>query len=228
MSTNSDDAAGTYATQNAPYLQYLRAIEHDWQEAEVLARHLETAAGCLPTISDEFTLEGDSTPIAQIHDISVSADDQGHTSNKATLTASLGRHLIRPPPVAVRKFLHKLQTCESDVHTRILVLHRQWGCTVRDRAADTLLFCHLLGMELDLRPSDVSILACLMDVDKRIVSPRRHPQRAGYVSFGSMEDLQSNSVAAWLGVRDFRGGSANLGTDVKPTTRSIVANGSQW
>jgi hypothetical protein len=228
MSTNSDDAAGTYATQNAPYLQYLRAIEHDWQEAEVFARHLESAAGCLPTISDECILEGDSTPIAQIHDISVSVDDQGNTSSTATLTANLGRHLIRPPPVAVGRFLRKLQTCESNVHTRILVLHRQWGCTVQDRAADTLLFCHLLGMELDLRPSDVSILACLMDLDNKTASPRRHPQRAGYVSFGSMEDFQSNSVAAWLGVRDFRGGSANLGADLDITTRSIVANGAQW
>jgi hypothetical protein len=67
-----------------------------------------------------------------------------------------------------------------------------------------------------------------MDVDKRIVSPRRHTQRAGYVSFGSLEDLQSNSVAAWLGVRDFRGGSANLGAGLKSATRSIVANGAQW
>jgi hypothetical protein len=228
MSTSSDDAAGTYATHNAPYLQYLRASERDWQEAEVLARHLEIAAGCLPTISEEFTLEGSSQPIAQIHDISVSADDQGNATNKATLTADLGRHLIRPPPGAVGHFLRKLQTCESNVHTRILVLHRQWGCTGQDRAADTLLFCHLLGMELDLRPSDVSILASLMDLEINAMSPRRHPQRAGYVSFGSMEDFQSNSVAAWLGVRDFRGGSANLGADLDITTRSIVANGAQW
>jgi hypothetical protein len=103
MSTNSDDAAGTYATQNAPYLQYLRAIEHDWQEAEVLARHLETAAGCLPTISDEFTLEGDSTPIAQIHDISVSVDDQGRSHSQPgqapdTTSSSSGKKISSQAP----------------------------------------------------------------------------------------------------------------------------------
>jgi hypothetical protein len=210
MSVISNDAAASYATQDAPYLQYLRAIEQDWQEAEVLARHLETAAECLPVISHELTLEGYSTSIAQILDISVASDDQGSSSNTAALTADLGRHLVRPPPGAVGHFLPKLRTCKPDVHTRVVVLYRQWG-TDLDKAADTLLFCHVLGMELDLRPSDVSTLARIEGLRERTVSLRRHPQSAAYVSLGSMEDEHSSSVAAWLGVRDFQGVRANLG-----------------
>jgi hypothetical protein len=218
MSTNSDDAAGNYATQDAPYLQYLRAIEHDWQEAEVLARHLETAAECLPARSHELNLEGYSTSIAQIIDISVSSDDQGNSSNTATLTADLGRHLVRPPPGAVGRFLRKLRSCKPDVHTRVVVLYRPWGTDI-DKAADTLLFCHVLGMELDLRPSDVSTLARLEGLRERAVSLRRHPQCAAFISLGSMEDDHNSSVAAWLGVRSFQGVQVNLGACMESLVR---------
>jgi hypothetical protein len=219
MSTNGNDAAESYATQNAPYLQYLRAIEHDWQEAELLARHLETAAKCLPAISDHLTLEGYSTSIAQILDISVSSDDQGNSSNKAALTADLGRHLVRRPhPGVVGHFLRKLRSCESDVHTRVVVLNRPWG-TDEENAADTLLFCHILGMELDLRPSDVSTLARIEGLSEGVVSLRRHPQCAAFVSLGNMDDDHSNSMAAWLGVRDLKGVKANVGACMKLVLR---------
>jgi hypothetical protein len=177
----------------------------------VLSRHLELAATCIPTISDKCVLEGETTTIAHILDISVSNDGQGNTTCGATVTSDLGRHLVRPPPREVARFLRDLQSCGSSVDTRIVVLHRQWGCTNNDKAADTLLFCHILGMELDLRPSEVSILARIVDLENEVVSLRRRPQRAGFVSLGSMDDLHSNSVAAWLGTRDFNGISANLG-----------------
>lgn len=228
MSTNRTDAAEAYSTLNAPYLQYLKAIERGWQEAEVLARHLEKAAGFLPTITDESILEGESTPIAQIIDISVSPDGERNTRNTAKVTANLGRHLIRPVPGEVGTFFQKLRSSKPDVQTRIVVLHRQWGCTDKDQAADTLLFCHILGMELDLRPSDVTVLARILDLKDEVVSPRRHPQLSGYVSFGSMDDCQSNSVAAWLGILDFNGGLANLGKAFDLRTRWIIADLLQW
>ena len=212
MGTSHGDAARLYATQDAPYLRYLNFIKKDWQEAEVLSEHLESAAKRIPTISDECILEGEVTIIAQIIDIAVSPDDQESTSNKAVVTSNLGRHLVRPPPGEVERFLLDLRSCESNVNTRIVVLHRQWGCTDNDRAADTLLFCHILGMELDLRPSDVSILARIVDLENEVASHRQRPQRVGFVSLGSMDDLHSNSVATSLGVRKFRGSSANLGT----------------
>jgi hypothetical protein len=215
MSTNDNDAAESYATQDAPYLQYLRAIEHDWQEAELLARHLEAATECLPAISDQLTLEGYSNSIAQILDMSVSSDNEGNFSNTAALTADLGRHLVRRPhPGAVRHFLRKLRSCEPGVHTRVVVLHRPWG-TDQEKAADTLLFCHILGMKLDLRPSDVSTLARIEGLGEGSVSLRRHPQCAAFVSLGSMNDDHSSSVAAWLGVRDFQDVQANLGACMK-------------
>jgi hypothetical protein len=211
MGTNHDNAAETYATHNATYLRYLSSIRKDWAEAEVLSRHLESAATCIPKLSDECVLEGETTTIAQVLDMSVFTDGQGNTTNEATVTSTLGRHLVRPPPREVARFLRDLQSCKPHVGTRIVVLHRQWGCTNNDKAADTLLFCHILGMELDLRPSEVNILARIVDLENEVVSLRRRPQRAGFVSLGSMDDLHSNSVAAWLGVRDFQGVPANLG-----------------
>jgi hypothetical protein len=224
MGTTCHDAAKTYATHSAPYLQYLNSIQKDWQEAEVLSRHLTLAATLIPVISDECVLQGETTTIAQIFDISVSTDDQGNATNKRKTTSTLGRHLVRPPPGKVSEFLQHLRVCEPNVGTRILVLHRQWGCTVNDKAADTLLFCHILGMELDLRPSDVSILARIFDLDNKVRPHPRHPQRAGYVSLGSLNDNHCNSVAASLGVRDFQGNSANLGTALNIEIRSITAD----
>ena len=212
MGTNYDNAAETYASHDGLYLRYLNSIKKDWQEAEVLSRHLELAATCIPAIPDECVLEGERTTIAHILDISRSPDGQGNTTNKATVTSILGRHLVRPPPREVARFLQDLQSCGPNVDTRIVVLHRQWGCTNEDKAADTLLFCHILGAELDLRPSEVSVLARIVDLENEVVSLRRRPQRAGFVSLGSMDDLHSNSVAAWLGIRDFNGVSANVGT----------------
>jgi len=216
MSTDYQNAAQTYATPNAPYLQYLNSIQKDWQEAEVLLRHLTLATTLIPTVSDEYFLRGGLLPIAQIFDISVLTDDQGNATNKAILTSTLRKRLARPPPDDVEQFLRHLRSCELNVSTRVVVLHRQWAPTLDDKgaakAADTLLFCHILGMELDLRPSDVSVLARIVDLEHNVESIRRHPQRAGYVSLGSLHQSECNSVAASLGVRRFQGGSANLGT----------------
>jgi hypothetical protein len=228
MSTKSNSAAQLYATAKAPYLQYLQAIENEWQEAKVLARHLETATQCIPTITDECILEGESTPIAHLFDISSSSDAEGNTRNTATVTGKLGRHLVRPVPSTVEHFCQQLRSCKPDVHTRIVILHRQWGCPDQDRAGDTLLFCHILGMELDLRPSDVSILARIDDFKEEVGSPRRHPQLPGFVSLGSMEDCQSNSIATLLGVRAFHSGSANLGTGLSASNEQTIADRMQW
>lgn len=224
MGTTCHDAAKSYATHCAPYLKYLNSIQQDWQEAEVLSRHLTLAATLIPTVSDECVLQGEGTTIAQILDISVSTDDQGNATYKAIPTSTLCRHLVRPPPGEVEQFLQHLRSCGPDIDTRIVILHRQWGCTENDKAADTLLFCHILGMELDLRPSDVSILARIVGLENGIQPHPRHPQRAGYVSLGSLDDNHSNSVAASLGVRDFQGGSANLGTAFNATICFITAN----
>lgn len=221
MGTNChDDAAKTYATHSAPYLQYLDSIRENWQEAEVLARHLTLATTLMPIVSDDYFLHGGLLPIAQIFDISISTDDKDNVTKKAILTSTLRKRLARPPPDDVEQFLRHLRSCQSNVNTRVVVLHRQWSYSLDDngaaKAADTLLFCHILGMELDLRPSDVSVLARIVDFENKVESFRRHPQRAGYVSLGSLHQFDCNSVAASLGVRHFQGGSANLGTASEP------------
>jgi hypothetical protein len=219
LGTDYQNAAQTYATSEAPYLQYLNSIGRDWQEAEVLSRHLTLATTLIPTVSDEYFLHGGILPIAQILDISVSTDDQDNVTKKAIVTSTLRKRLARPPPGDVEQFLRHLRSCEPNVDTRVVVLHREWGYTLDDngaaKAADTLLFCHILGIELDLRPSDVSVLARIVDFENEVESFRRHPQRAGYVSLGSLHKYECNSVAASLGVRHFEGGSANLGITSK-------------
>jgi hypothetical protein len=224
MGTPCHDAAKTYATHCAPYLQYLNSIQQDWKEAEVLSKHLNLAATRIPTVSDECVLQGERTIIAQILDISVATDDQGNATYKVIPTSTLGRHLVRPPSGEVEQFLQQIRSCEPKIGTRILVLHRQWGCTDQDKAADTLLFCHILGMELDLRPSDVSILAHIVGLDNGHQPHPRHPLRAGYVSLGSLDENHCNSAAASLGIRDFQGGSANLGAALNTTMDFVSAN----
>ena len=216
MGTIYDDAAKTYATPNAPYLRYLNSIQKDWQEAKVLLGHLTSAVALIPTVSDEYFLQGGSLTIAQILDISVSTDDQGKSAKKVIPISNLRKRHHQPPTNDVEEFLRQLRSCGPNIDTRIVVLHREWTVTLDDngasKAAATLLFCHILGMELGLRPSDVSVLARIIDMENKVESFRRHPQHAGYVSLGSLHQFDCNSIAASLGMRKFQGGSANLGT----------------
>lgn len=229
MGTTCLDASKLYATDSAPYLQYLNSVREDWQEAEVLSKHLTLAATLIPTRPDEYFLQGGHLAVAQILDISVSTDERGNATYGMNNTFTLRKRLDRPPTDKVEELLQHLRSCEPNVDTRVVVLHREWSFPPDDngasKAADTLLFCHILGMELGLRPSDVSVLARIVDFEDKVESFRRRPQRAGYVSFGSLHKFHYNSVAASLGVRKFQGGSANLGTAKITLIRLNAANG---
>lgn len=88
----------------------------------------------------------------------------------------------------VDEFLQGFQHCGSDVHTRVLLIQYSFGADAgheEELEIQTLLACHVLGVELDLRPSEVSILGGVHGEDPALHYLLRHPIRRGFVSLGT-------------------------------------------
>lgn len=207
--SNSPESAGhVFATHQAPYLQYLGALKSKWHEVRVLERHLRGLADKVKTTP----MSGETRPqlmhsAAEIWDIQ---NDTGSISKPLTVAAILRPRSGNAVPKHVDNFLGRLLESEPDVNTRIIVFYSEY---VREdcEAVASLLFCHILGVELNLRPADVSNLARMSGFEENIPALRRTPLRAGVVSFGRIEKGQSSIIAADLGPRKLGKGEPNIG-----------------
>jgi hypothetical protein len=210
----------TFATNQAPYIKYLENIKDQWLEAESLDRELKQLTSWVkryhePVPAGRNAKIGEFVNVAEILDIH--DDVNGRNNAIKTSPPSLGayKNLTLPDPRAIENFLGRLRSCESSVHTRIIVLHSGRGAP-GDRAADSLFFCHILGVELDLPPTDVHNLAQLDYLSNGYVQaaeqPRqRLPMKPGFVSLGHSEVTRKRSVAAYIGRRKIGTASPHIG-----------------
>jgi hypothetical protein len=209
-----------FATNQAPYIKYLENIKDQWSEAESLDRELKQLTSLVkrhhePVPAGRNAKIGEFVNVAEILDIH--DDVNGRNNAIKTSPPSLGayKNLTLPDPRAIENFLSRLRSCESSVHTRIIVLHSGRGAP-GDRAADSLFFCHVLGVELDLPPTDVHNLAQLDYLSNGYVQaaeqPRqRLPMKPGFVSLGYSEATRKRSVAAYIGRRKTGTASPHIG-----------------
>jgi len=203
-----------FATPDAPYIKYLEKISDRWGVAKELEQDLKKLIPIVkkherPLIAKRMIGGGGSREtIAELLDIQPGGKGRGNTLKRyGHLTSLEGRHgYTIPESTATTNFLHQLQSCEQDVHTRIVVLHSGRDGP-GDMAFDSLFFCHVLGVELNLPPGDVRNLAQLADHDNSRFqgvpqSRQRLPMKPGYVSLGFSEESQKRNVAAYIGTRD--------------------------
>jgi hypothetical protein len=201
-----------FATTKAPYIKYLEHIKSEWPEAESLDESLRKLTSLVKRYHARV---GEFVNVAEILDIH--NDVNGRNNAIKTSPPSLGAYNDRtlPDPRAIENFLSRLRSCESSVHTRIIVLHSGREAA-GDRAADSLFFCHVLGVELDLPPTDVRNLAQLDYLRNGYVQaaeqPRqRLPMKPGFVSLGYSEVTRKRSVAAYIGRRKIGTASPHIG-----------------
>jgi len=209
-----------FATPNAPYIKYLEKIRGQWPEADALNAALKRLTQVVEryheaTPANKNAKVGEFVNVAEILDIH--HDVNGKQDAIKAPSSSLGTYngLILPEPRAIDNFLHQLRSCEPSVHTRIIVLHNG-HYTPGDRAADSLFFCHVLGVELDLPPADVRNLTQLdRHQDGNIMTveqPRqRLPMKPGFVSLGFSEETRKRSVAAYIGRRKMGSAAPHVG-----------------
>jgi hypothetical protein len=206
------------ATPEAPYIKYLESIKSEWIEAEILERTLKALAKdvkrCHKPVPAPAT-RSDRTSIAEILDIQVDANGNNKPlqAPNPSLDALDGRVITNS--TATSNFLHQLRTCSSNTHTRIIVLHS--GRTKLGYSAfDSLFFCHVLGIELNLSPTDVRLLAQLDHghedpVQATINSHQLLPMKPGFVSLGFTEETRKRNVGAYLGRKRFGNVSPQVG-----------------
>jgi hypothetical protein len=153
--------------------------------------------------------------VAELLDIQSDANGNHNTLKAPIPSLEAYSNTTMPEPAAVDNFLHKLQRCGPNVHTRIVVLHSGRFLS-GDRAVDSLFFCHVLGIELDLCPTDVCDLAQLdnhrdgwapTDMQPR----QRLPMKPGFVSLAFSKETRKRSVAAYIGRRQMGQSAPHVG-----------------
>jgi hypothetical protein len=209
-----------FATTKAPYIKYLEKIKSQWFEAESLGERLKALTPVVkqyhqPLSANRTVKDTKFVNVAEILDIY--DDVNGRNNFIKSPTASLGAYngLTLPEPRAIENFTQQLRCCEQSVHTRIIVLHSGRSAPGA-RAADSLFFCHILGVELDLAPTDVSNLAQLDRLRNGYVyadeQPRqRLPMKPGFVSLGFFEETRKRTVAGYIGRRKIGNASPHIG-----------------
>jgi hypothetical protein len=232
-------AGESFATPNAPYLQYLKRPGTDWTEALELEKILTEAAsevtkfaisrfppslsspvtGSNPTsLPSPSTLRNREQIAAEILDLRTETGGKGVTMTTAACLQQnqvCGKLGANERAVFADKFFHDLQECSPDVHTRIVIL--QEG--MNDVALEILLFGHILGIGLDLRPLHVSNLA-------QIQLEHGIPVMRDFVALGD-EDVfggHSMDVAAYVGRRQMGSGSPHVGKNTSNTADSEIVS----
>jgi hypothetical protein len=209
-----------FATSKAPYIKYLEKIKDRWVDAAVLEKSLKSLTPVVerynkPVSPNRKSKEDRAVTVAELLDIQSDANGN-HNTLKAPIhsLAAYSNHTM-PEPAAIDNFLHRLQRCEPNVHTRIVVLHSGRFLS-GDRAVDSLFFCHVLGIELDLCPTDVCDLAQLdnhrdgwapTDMQPR----QRLPMKPGFVSLAFSKETRKRSVAAYIGRRQMGQSAPHVG-----------------
>lgn len=215
-------------TTAAPYIQYLETLEDDWTEAQEPLQELRKAAGMISQKVLQHSLSDDSEYVTAAEVLDIHSDAGG--GNTVTTPAILNeRHICSAleDSAPVDDFFNSLRQCASDVHTRIIVL--QEG--MYNLAMETMLFCHILGIELDLRPSHVSVLAQIPGLKLGPRSRYNEQDLPGFISFHDLTGSEDRGleVAAYIGRRQLRGGQPHVGRSLHQTRLlSYPADDPQW
>lgn len=212
--------AAKIVTEHAPYIKYLSEIRR--QEATTLERDLRAAATLIKQSKTTGRKDYKST-VAEFLDIQINTNGN---SNSVSERATLGDGgLAVPEPTLVESFMRRLNDCKSDIHTRIISLHSD-RTTAEGVAADSLLFCHILGTILDLPPMDVRILAKLDEpvdqIVKRNRQPHRLPMKPGFVSLGESTIGRSRGIAAYIGRRKLGKFFPHVGESTAELSRLVL------
>jgi hypothetical protein len=186
-----------------------------WPAAKELGDDLKSLARCVESRSaNTFRGSGYMPCIAELLDIQHDIGTKKDVVNKEIRSLSArGGHAI-PEPVPVDNFIKELRNCDPAVHTRIVVLN-SGRIFADDRAADDLFLCHVLGVELDLPPTDVRSLAQMED---RHQGQRPHSTnishrsllKPGFISLFT-SDFRERNISAYLGRRKMGNGSPHVG-----------------
>lgn len=209
-----------FATSKAPYIKYLEKIKDRWVDADILETSLKSLTPLVerynkPVSPNRIAKEDRSITVAEILDIQSDANGNHNTLTAPIPSLEAYSNLAMPEPAAIDNFLHRLQRCGPNVHTRIVVLH-SGRFLPGDRAVDSLFFCHVLGMELDLCPTDVCDLAQL-DTHRDGWAPtdmqprQRLPMKPGFVSLAFSKETRKRSVAAYIGRRQMGQSAPHIG-----------------
>jgi hypothetical protein len=159
MSTTSGTNAGaSFAKMVAPYIKSLEAVD-DWPEANEVKLFLHEVARDVADHQDPRLPNQTARTLASILDICpdvTRASSTTHASSSLKDSSLCKPHDGAIDSDAVNQFLKDLHECRPDTHTRIIVLH---GPDDHLKSRALLLFCHILGIELDLEPAYVCMLA---------------------------------------------------------------------
>jgi hypothetical protein len=208
MNNNAVSSAAIFTADRAPYMKYLSANNHG--EARTLEHDLRTKAAL---VKQSKASPSERKPYA--HTIVELRDIEVHTGGKVlTCTTLMDEGLKVPKPDTVARFLNQLDDCRSTIHTRIIILHGD-RISVDGQAADGLLFCHILGIILDLSPVDVRFLAQLNTptyYDEKQL--QRVSMKPGFVSLGESTHGKKRGVAAYVGTRRLGNHSPHVGESI--------------
>lgn len=202
----------TLYLEKAPYIQYLTALGQS--QASALKKDLVDAA---KRIKQEISVTSRRSPysnvIAQVLDIEAGRDGKSDVLRRHVGDTLDDGGLVIPKPRKVGAFLDQLGECKSSVHTRIIVFNPGRRFSLGN-SADSLLFCHILGVKLDL---PVSVVQCLADLvrsdDAQSQERHRLPMMSGFVSLGesTYTNTKSRGLAAYLGRRQVNGVYPHIG-----------------
>lgn len=228
MTNNAASAAAIFTADRAPYIKYLSTIER--HEARTLENDLRAEAALVKQLN---AAPSERTPhtntIAELRDIEFHTGGKGN--NVLTCTSLMDEGLEVPKPDTVARFLNRLDDCSSSIHTRIIILHGD-RMSPNGQGTDGLLFCHILGIILDLTPVDVRFLAQLNTPTNH--DAKRHPRpsellmKPGFVSLGESTNGRSRGAAAYLGRRSLGGHSPHVGKLMPGSTLGTEAEHIQW
>jgi len=194
-------SAAVFMSEQAPYIKYLSATER--KEARTLERDLRTAAAVIKhrnTASSERNAH--TRTIAVFWDVEHHTGGKGNNLRPPETLVDGGREVPEAGPIA--NYMNKLGDCGPSVHTRVIVLYGE-RASAEAEAANGLLFCHILGIILDLPPVDVRFLAQLnASTNRDLKKPPRPYQlsmKPGFVSLGESTICYNRGSAAYLGRR---------------------------
>lgn len=220
-SIQSDGDIGlTFATPDSPWIRYLPILQNDcgpWGDASDLLDQAYCDIECSRRLGnhinvlDEDGYLGDYDGILDfINGKILDIDKNNVVSDWRTLVGSRLRDRNTRSTEA-NHFIEGIRQCEQDVNTRILLILDCAGQECINTLA-RVLFYHILGIELDMRPAEVGSVLGL-----RPETPFRPAYTPNVMYFGAN---RQTPICAFLGSRLLNGNLVDHGENARFQTIS--------
>ena len=211
------------ATLDAPYLAYLNACTSEYRLGEFLREALKKRIKLVAHGNGQVrgTSQGDN--VAQIVDL-VSSDRKGLRVGEYVCLEHL-RRAYRGElagQVFVEQFLKGMRECKNDVQTRLILL-QVYDTNEENKALVDLLFAHLAGVELGMRPQQVDMIAQLGTFDSHDTL-LRYPIQPDLLYLGDLETDDLHCMGFHLGRRKVGAGEPSLGMSPVTMSRMGITN----